>query len=660
MIKQIDKRIYHFTNELHLDRLDESFSDTELKKENSKPTINPLTGNAAFVMLNLAASNTDDSFITRAIEAVNHNSSVLGFSRDSVTEGMEFVPDPRVIETSANTSVVHLHQVYRGVPVYQMSRTFRFKENGTLEDIVGDNVSINEEINLIPEITVDSAIVAANEYINANQTSTEVQVDGWGQPLPSVKINTTEYSPKVLTTFPSPAQYTVLDKGVFEENITANLTIFPQYPKLRLAWHFAITLLDTKEQYEFIVAADQKQSSEVLLCKRKGSHMKAEGSVFEFNGGEQRKLFTFPRPITEYPVKPSSALPSIFPVDWVEETNTKGNSTQSLMCDSNVSIVECMQAVPMEGKVDNGKVTFIPSDDSGDEQKILNAFYFCNYMHDFFYMLGFDEKSGNFQDNNSTGLGLEKDYVKVNVFSGPVYGTANMRTPADGRNPIMNLGVVSSTNRHTALDADVVFHEYTHGVTNRLVGGPLDQNSLGMPQSSGMSEGWSDYFALTIQNFSRTQEKVVTGAWVVNDIRGIREFKYDDDFPDHFGDLGTGRYTEDDEHNIGEIWCATLMYLNRKLVEKLGKDKGYNLAWRIVIDSLKLSRANPSLIDARDNMLSAIRDLRLINQLSEDDFKTTNQCAWRAFSKFGIGPNASSNGATLHGIVADFELPRDI
>ncbi|MEK4237334.1 M36 family metallopeptidase [Paenibacillus sp. FSL H7-0714] len=660
MIKQIDKRIYHFTNEPHLNRPDESFSDPELKKDTSKSTINPLTGNVKFVMLNLEASNTDESFITRAIEAVNHNSSVLGFSRDSVTEGMEFVPDPRVIKTSANTSVVHLHQVYRGVPVYQMSRTCRFKENGTLEDIVGDNVSLNEEINLIPETDVDSAIVAANEYIIANQTSTEGQVDGWGQPLPNVKINTAGYSPKVLTTFPSPAQYTVLDKGVFEENITAHLTIFPQYPKSRLAWHFAITLQDTMEQYEFIVAADQKQSSEVLLCQRKSFHMKAEGSVYEFNGGEQRRLFPFPRPITEYPVKPSSALPNTFPVDWVEETKTIGNSTQTLMCDSNVSTAECTPAVPMEGKLDHEKVTFIPSDDSGDDQKILNAFYFCNYMHDFFYILGFDEKSGNFQDENFTELGLEKDHVKVNVFSGPVFGTANMRTPADGRNPIMNLGVVSSTNRHTALDADVIFHEYTHGVTNRLVGGPLDQNSLDMAQSSGMGEGWSDYFALTIQNFSRTQEKVVTGAWVVNNNRGIREFKYDDDFPDHFGDLGTGRYTEDDEHNIGEIWCATLMYLNRRLVEKFGKDKGYNLTWRTVIDSLKISRANPSLIDARDNMLNAIRDLRLINQLSEDDFITANQCAWKAFCKFGMGPNARSNGATLNGIAADFELPQNI
>ena len=279
-------------------------------------------------------------------------------------------------------------------------------------------------------------------------------------------------------------------------------------------------------------------------------------------------------------------------------------------------------------------------------------------MHDFFYMLGFDEKAGNFQKVNFTGLGSAGDNVRARAYSGPVHGTANMSTPVDGQSPIMRMGLVTSSNRHTALDADVVFHEYTHGVTNRLVGGPLDHNSLEMPQSKGMGEAWSDYFALTIQNFSRNEEKVVAGSWVTNSQEGIREFKYDDDFPDHFGKIGTGRY--DEEHNIGEIWCATLMYLNRRIVEKFGKDKGYNLTWRIVVDSLKLSRSNPSFLDARNDILKALHHLRISNQLSENDFKVANHCAWQTFCKFGMGPNAQSNGASLTGIVADFEMPQNL
>ncbi len=108
---------------------------------------------------------------------------------------------------------------------------------------------------------------------------------------------------------------------------------------------------------------------------------------------------------------------------------------------------------------------------------------------------------------NTSGFGLPGDSVKVNVFNKAVYGTANMFTPIDGKSPVLNLGIVESTNRHTARDADVAIHEYVHGVTTRLVGGIINPSAMRLPQSSGMGEGYSDYFALTIQNINRNEEK---------------------------------------------------------------------------------------------------------------------------------------------------------
>ena len=143
-------------------------------------------------------------------------------------------------------------------------------------------------------------------------------------------------------------------------------------------------------------------------------------------------------------------------------------------------------------------------------------------MHDFLYILGFDEAAGNFQHTNFTNAGLGNDPVRARAHSGPVDGTANMATGPDGQPPLMNMGLVTGSNRHTAFDADVVFHEYVHGLTNRLVGGRLNPFALDEPQSGGMGEGWSDYFALTVQNYFRGQEKMVTGDWVVNDPAGIR------------------------------------------------------------------------------------------------------------------------------------------
>jgi extracellular elastinolytic metalloproteinase len=132
---------------------------------------------------------------------------------------------------------------------------------------------------------------------------------------------------------------------------------------------------------------------------------------------------------------------------------------------------------------------------------------------------GFDEAAGNFQQTNFTHTGSERDPVRARAHSGPVQGTANMATGPDGLPPVMNMGLVASTGRHTAFDADVVFHEYTHGLTNRSVmGGRLNApHSLDALQSGGMGEGWSDFYALTVQNFFRPVEKTVTGDWVIND-----------------------------------------------------------------------------------------------------------------------------------------------
>jgi extracellular elastinolytic metalloproteinase len=174
-----------------------------------------------------------------------------------------------------------------------------------------------------------------------------------------------------------------------------------------------------------------------------------------------------------------------------------------------------------------------------------------------------------------------------------------------------------------------------------------------------MGEGWSDYFALTIQNYGKAQEKVVTGDWVTKNPKGIRMHPYDEKYPGTFGDIGRDDYVE--EHNIGEIWCATLMQMNRNLGAELGSaELGHQLGWQIVVDGLKLTPANPSFLDARDAILQALDDLKDVGRLSEDQYNKARKGAWRAFSDFGMGPNASSFRASLRGIVADFDLPEDL
>src|SRR4029077_11229237 len=51
------------------------------------------------------------------------------------------------------------------------------------------------------------------------------------------------------------------------------------------------------------------------------------------------------------------------------------------------------------------------------------------------------------------------------------------------------------------LDNTIPTHEYTHGISNRLIGGP--QNVTCLQDAEQMGEGWSDWYALMItQNWA--------------------------------------------------------------------------------------------------------------------------------------------------------------
>ena len=69
---------------------------------------------------------------------------------------------------------------------------------------------------------------------------------------------------------------------------------------------------------------------------------------------------------------------------------------------------------------------------SSPDALVVNLFAFCGVMHDVLYLLGFREADGNFQLDNLGRGGRPSDPVLAHVHPGPVWGTANMGTPADG------------------------------------------------------------------------------------------------------------------------------------------------------------------------------------------------------------------------------------
>ena len=586
------------------------------------------TGNPAALALDDAPAE-EGNFVSRALAHVQTVGDALGFSPD---QPVEFAPDTSVQKASSGARAVHLQQLYKGITVYGAARTVRFQPDGAITESVGSTVTVAENRPVLPRLTVEDAVRRAAEHVASPDEDEQGKTDAFGESLRPASVDLAGFEPRVTASFPDrPDLATVLESGPFGAEIRASLIWFP-LDELRLSWEVLLTLGNYDEQYRSIVDAE---TGEILFCKQLVKSAAGRGNVYRVDGSQDRELVDFPMALAEHGLPIPSDLIAGFPDPWVEEGSASGNAVFAHLADTGPTL---------EGIRSGETVVFDPEDPVGDDQKVLNIFFYNCVMHDYFYLLGFREKDGNFQRDSLGRGGVGSDRVDARSFPGPVQGTASMATLVDGRSPTMRMGLVSSTDRHTAFDSSVVFHEFMHGVTNRLVGGPMNVRALDDPQSSGMGEGWGDYVACTIN------DTTVVGDWVVDNPEGIRGFPYDSDFPDNFGDLGTGRY--DEEHNIGEIWCATLLEMNRKIGRTLGP--------QLVVDALKLSPANPSFLDMRDAILAALDGRLSGGQLSQSEHDEALAGIWEAFARFGMGPGARSEGAFLSGIVADFTLPPEL
>ncbi|MCO8274317.1 M36 family metallopeptidase [Actinoplanes sp. TRM 88003] len=587
-----------------------------------------MTGNAARIELT-SGDAEPGNYAARALAHLRLVEPLLGLT---AAQPAEFVPDPVVQATGAGAHTVHLRQQHQGIRVFQAAQAVVFDPSGALASTAGSTVTIDEPLDAEPGVRVEDAVLAAARHVALPEPDELGRYDQFQEPFDPPAVDLDTFAPRVTTVLDGAQdRTTVLDPGPFAEPITAALIWFPLSPgDTRLAWRVTLTMPGHVQR--FVVLVDARDRA-VLYAHQTVLSAAAVGDVYLVDGGRERQRIDFPRTLTDYGLDAPPGLPAGFPDPWLAGEETAGNNVVAHPGDA---------GRPARGRQDDGRLTFAPEPESADQQ-VLNAFALTCSAHDFFYLLGFTEAEGNFQRDSLGRGGAGSDPVDARVFPGPVTGTASMATPADGRSPVLRLGLVSRTGRHTALDATVVFHEFSHGVTNRLVGGGLDTHALDEPQSAGMGEGWGDFFACL-----HTGTDVVA-AWVVDRPVGIRGHRYDDKHPGHFGRLGI-EYRE--VHEVGEIWCATLMEMTRRL-------ESDQLALRLVMDALKLSRANPSFLDMRDSILAALSDLRTAGRLSADRHTEAQRAVWGAFARFGMGPAARSFGARLQGIGTDFTTPAD-
>jgi extracellular elastinolytic metalloproteinase len=175
------------------------------------------------------------------------------------------------------------------------------------------------------------------------------------------------------------------------------------------------------------------------------------------------------------------------------------------------------------------------------------------------------------------------------------------------------------------LDSDVVYHEYGHGLTWRLVG------HMSGPMSGAIGEGASD----TVAMFMNGDPAI--GEWSASDPNGIRSAPYDS-LDKTYADMTGGEV-----HADGEVYGAIMW---RVMTNYIAAGKTTEEAFDSWVQGLMFTPTSPSVEDMRDGFLMAAGS-------SEDCL------IWEAYAHFGVGVGASGEVGPHQAIVVteSFDVP---
>jgi extracellular elastinolytic metalloproteinase len=767
----------------------------------------------AFFTINFAFAQ---DFSQNINSYLNNNRAQLGLEAQDVED---FNIASQSFSKSMQLHNVYVTQQYQGIDIFNTTSSFAVKNN----TVVNANITFVQ--NVIEKVNTTSPAITAENAISRAATSLGIQ------------------SPSNLTLLEtiSNQSFVFSNGSISLENIPVKLVFqYDQENMLKLAWDLSIYLLDASHYYnvriDAVTGALLDTNDWVVSCNfgepshSNLDHNKTENSIlfseekeaslsFDAAGGAQYRVFPMPvespnHGLEELVADPADANASPFGwhdtngADGAEFTTTRGNN---VLAQEDINANNGSGAMPDGGAglnfdfpydFDNPPVQMV-------DAATVNLFYWNNIMHDVYYQYGFDEESGNFQENNYGEAGNGSDSVNADAQDGGGTNNANFATPPDGANPRMQMflwgspagdlltvnngplaggylgiegdfgGSLTTTpitedlalasdgsgpddydvcdpiinggdlsgkiailrrgecefgfkvlaaenegaiavivvnnvpggaitmaggvnggsvtipsimvsmadgdaliaeliagntvngslslpaNTPPELDGDVdngiIAHEYGHGISNRLTGGPTNTGCLSNAEQMG--EGWSDWVGLMLTMEPGDQPEDIRGIGTYatgqsTDGGGIREAPYSTDFAINPYTYVDTNNNVSQPHGIGFVWSTMLWDLNWALIDEYGWDAdfyngtgGNNIAIQLVMDGMKLQVCSPGFVDGRDAILEADE---LVNA-------GANRCLiWEVFANRGLGFSADQGSSSSRSDQTEaFDLPAD-
>lgn len=606
-----------------------------------------------------------------AMRLVENNKNATGLTSSTIQNS---IVSAAYYNKTAGTEMVYLQQGYKGLPVYNQLLTLAFK-NGQLVSKSGSFIQ-----------SIDKKTAGAAEI------PTQTAADAVRAVLAEKKLIS---SSEVVSYSASSAKKHFGKLGVASEDITAELIWVPlnEGKSVKLAWQIYLVPANSSDYWMVRVDANNnrilEESNLTVYCywgegeATHKAHSKTTASsvaaknYFSWNGSSPLLVSNASYRVVPYPAESpnhTGGTPALVNNPWTlaggnavslgwhndgttDYTITRGNNVWAKEDrdgnNNTIGVSAFSTTTPDPLTFDfTPNFTIAPTQTTpvqNQQFNISNVFYWNNIIHDLTYNYGFDEVAGNFQANNQGRGGAGNDYVNADAQDGSGTNNANFATPADGSSGRMQMYLWNgSPQKDGDVDNGVVVHEYGHGVSNRLTGGPAQAGCLQNVEQMG--EGWSDYLSLmaTQDWASSTLTDGATkprgiGTYVVGQTvtgPGIRQFRYCTDMavnPLTYTSINTAAIP----HGIGTVWCTVLWDMTWNIIQQVGSINpnlfnaagtgGNSIAFKLVMEGMKLQPCSPGFIDGRDAILQADQLL----------YNGQYHCAiLQAFARRGMGADA--------------------
>jgi len=382
----------------------------------------------------------------------NENRSQYGLSAQDVSDIHIY---NQHFSQSTNVDHVYSLQRYQGIEVFNAIANFAIKNNSVVHVENQFIVQLSQKANTTsPSLTPVQAIQKAAVHLGLNTPT-------------GLELIETVTNHKFIYT----------DGNISQENINVKLVFQPneEFTAMRLAWDLDIYLKDGSHWYSVRIDAVNGQ----LLSTHDWSsncnydlpgdavhnHTASNTSQFESilyskssiktpNDGSEYRVFAMPNESPNHGTdelvgEPANVIAS--PFGWhdtngvvgPEFTVTRGNNVRAradLAGNNGGSSAEGGASLSFDFPFDFNQQPVGYADGA-----TTNLFYWNNIIHDVFYLYGFNEVSGNFQETNYTGLGLGNDSVNADAQDGSGLNNANFSTPPEGNRPRMQMFLWSAS-----------------------------------------------------------------------------------------------------------------------------------------------------------------------------------------------------------------------